>query len=114
MGISAGDDALSATLELAQQYLGTGQLPGAVIELLTRSAIRAASSGDERELTYDGVLSTLSQLTGLPRTILDDKERIELNALKQFFAARVIGQDEAVNAVVDRIAMLKAGLVDPG
>ncbi len=34
--------------------------------------------------------------------------------LRGFFAARVIGQDEAVDAVVDRIAMLKAGLTDPG
>ena len=35
-------------------------------------------------------------------------------AVREFFTARVIGQDEAVGAVVDRIAMLKAGLNDPG
>ena len=34
--------------------------------------------------------------------------------MRGFFSARVIGQDEAVGAVVDRIAMLKAGLTDPG
>src|SRR5690606_20271553 len=33
--------------------------------------------------------------------------------IREFFAARVIGQPEAVAAVVDRIAMLKAGLTDP-
>jgi ATP-dependent Clp protease ATP-binding subunit ClpC len=33
--------------------------------------------------------------------------------VKQFFTERVIGQGEAVDAIVDRIAMLKAGLVDP-
>ena len=34
--------------------------------------------------------------------------------MRDYFAARVIGQDEAVGAIVDRIAMLKAGLNDPG
>jgi ATP-dependent Clp protease ATP-binding subunit ClpC len=33
--------------------------------------------------------------------------------VRNFFAARVIGQDEAVEAIVGRIAMLKAGLGDP-
>jgi ATP-dependent Clp protease ATP-binding subunit ClpC len=45
--------------------------------------------------------------------VLDDDQRLDLEAVKAEFSARVIGQDEAVNAVVDRIAMLKAGLVDP-
>ncbi|MGH7124401.1 MAG: AAA family ATPase [Stellaceae bacterium] len=112
LGLRFGDDAVATTLELAQQYLGTGQLPGAVIELLTRSAVRAVSA-KQSELKPDGVLDTLSQITGLPRSILDDKERIELKSVKQFFADRVMGQDEAIAAVVDRIAMLKAGLVDP-
>ena len=60
------------------------------------------------------VLATLSQLTGMPPLVLDDRERVELAAIRRFFAARVIGQDEAVDVVVDRIAMLKAGLTDPG
>ena len=34
--------------------------------------------------------------------------------MRSYFSARVIGQDEAVDAIVDRIAMLKAGLNDPG
>src|SRR6185312_6760515 len=57
--------------------------------------------------------AALAQITGLPAAILDDKERIDLESVRQFLAARVIGQEEAVSAVVDRIAMLKAGLTDP-
>jgi ATP-dependent Clp protease ATP-binding subunit ClpC len=104
--------AISAALQLAEQYLGSDQLPGVLIELVKRSAARAVAAHAD-ELTAESVLATLSQLTGLPRAILDDKERIELKEVRAFFAARVIGQDEAVSAVVDRIAMLKAGLVDP-
>src|SRR5690606_6132273 len=65
------------------------------------------------ELVRDDLLLVLSQMTGMPRSVLDDRERIELAQIREFFAARVIGQPEAVAAVVDRIAMLKAGLTDP-
>ena len=61
-----------------------------------------------------GVILTLSQLTGLPASILDNKERVDLAAIRDYFSSRVIGQDEAVGAIVERIAMLKAGLNDPG
>jgi len=107
------DDAITAAFQLSQQYLGGHQLPGNALDLLTRSAARAEAAG-ETALTTDAVLATLSQLTGLPRSILDDKERVDLQAVRAFFASRVIGQPEAVNAVIDRIAMLKAGLTDPG
>src|SRR5205085_11740127 len=39
--------------------------------------------------------------------------RIDLATMREFFSSRVMGQDEAVGSVVDRIAMLKAGLTDP-
>lgn len=104
--------AVETALELAQHYLGTGQLPGVLIELLKRSA-SSALSAQESEVTPEGVLATLSQATGMPRAILDDKQRLELKTVRQFLTERVMGQDEAVDAVVDRIAMLKAALVDP-
>jgi ATP-dependent Clp protease ATP-binding subunit ClpC len=39
---------------------------------------------------------------------------VNLAHVQDFFTRRVMGQDEAVKAMVDRIAMLKAGLTDPG
>ncbi len=112
LNLRVGQPAIDTALELAQHYLGTGQLPGVLIELLKRSA-SAALSAQEGEVTPEGVLATLSQTTGMPRAILDDKQRLELKSVTEFLTERVMGQTEAVNAVVDRIAMLKAGLVDP-
>lgn len=113
LGIRVSDQAVSTTMDLAEHYLGTGQLPGAVLELLKRAAGRSAGAG-ETELTADSVVATLSQISGLPTVILDTSRRVELAQVRAFFADRVIGQDEAVKAVVDRIAMLKAGLTDSG
>ncbi len=65
-------------------------------------------------VTPAGIIASLSQLTGVPAAILDSKERADLASIRSYFAARVMGQDEAVSTIVDRIAMLKAGLNDPG
>lgn len=64
-------------------------------------------------LTVDDLLVTLSQLTGLPNSILDDRQGLDLAALRQRFSERVLGQPEAVDVLVDRVAMIKAGVTDP-
>jgi ATP-dependent Clp protease ATP-binding subunit ClpC len=99
-------------LDTASQYLGGGALPGSVLLMLKLTAIRAEQNSER--ISSRQVLETLSQLSGLPVSILDTKEQLDLKSIRDFFTARVLGQDEAVAAVVDRIAMLKAGLNDPG
>jgi ATP-dependent Clp protease ATP-binding subunit ClpC len=104
-------DCAEIALDTASQYLSGGALPGSVLLMLKLTAIRAEQSSDR--IASRQVLETLSQLSGLPVSILDTKEQLDLKSVREFFTARVLGQDEAVAAVVDRIAMLKAGLNDP-
>jgi ATP-dependent Clp protease ATP-binding subunit ClpC len=99
-------------LQLARQYLGTQQLPGVVIDLIKLTFNRCVAEGAKAVKPHD-ILATLSQATGLPLAILDSAERVELGDVQRYFDERVMGQTEAVRAVVDRIAMLKAGLTDP-
>jgi ATP-dependent Clp protease ATP-binding subunit ClpC len=105
-------DCAAVALASARQYLSASSFPGSALLLLRLTASRADKGG--RKLTPADVLKTLSQLTGLPVSILDTNERLDLASIRQFFARRVIGQDEAVASVIERIAMLKAGLSDPG
>jgi ATP-dependent Clp protease ATP-binding subunit ClpC len=101
----------SQAMQLARQYLGTSELPGVVLDLVKLTFNRCAGEGAKTIGPAD-VLVTLSQVTGLPIAILDGNEKVELDEVRRFFDARVMGQTEAVAAVVDRIAMLKAGLTD--
>ncbi|MGB6535279.1 MAG: AAA family ATPase [Xanthobacteraceae bacterium] len=107
-----GADCAEVALDSASQYLGIGSLPGSVLLLLKLTAARAEEPS--QSIASRAVLETLSQLSGLPLSILDTKEQLDLKSIRDFFSARVLGQDEAVAAVVDRVAMLKAGLNDPG
>ena len=99
-------------LQLARQYLGTSQLPGIVLDLVKLTFNRRVGEGATAIAPHD-ILVTLSQVTGLPVAILDGNERVDLESVRHFFDERVMGQSEAAQAVVDRIAMLKAGLTDP-
>jgi ATP-dependent Clp protease ATP-binding subunit ClpC len=105
--------AIEAALSSARQYMGSGNLPGSALDLIRLTANRASKGGSSSIEARD-VIATLSQLTGLPIGILDNEERIDLGEIRAYFCARVIGQNEAVAAIVERIAMLKAGLNDPG
>ena len=102
----------SQALQLARQYLGTQQLPGVVLDLLKLTFNRCVAEGSKTIKPHD-IMATLAQSTGLPLAILDSAEKVELNDVQRYFDDRVMGQAEAVRAVVDRIAMLKAGLTDP-
>jgi ATP-dependent Clp protease ATP-binding subunit ClpC len=99
-------------LDTASQYFGSGGLPGSAVYMLKLAAVRAEPQ-NENEITPRRVLETLAQLSGLPLSMLDTKEQLDLRSIRDFFTARVIGQDEAVETIVERIAMLKAGLNDP-
>ena len=105
-------DCAEVALDSASQYLGTAGLPGSALLMLKLTAVRAAAE-EHKEIAPHQVLETLSQLSGLPVSILDTRGQLDLNAIRDFFTARVIGQDEAVTAMVERISMLKAGLNDP-
>jgi len=110
-GIGLGPGVITAATHLSRHYLGTDQMPGAVLDLI-KLAMKHAHDRDADAVTRGDVLETVSQVTGMPKGVLDDRERVDLDAMRAFFHARVIGQTEAVEAVVNRIAMLKAGLTD--
>jgi ATP-dependent Clp protease ATP-binding subunit ClpC len=108
------DPACVATaMSSARQYMNAASLPGSVLDLLKLTVSRTAKS-EGQSIGPEHVIGALSQLTGLPVSILDHRETVNLATIREYFSARVIGQDEAVSAVVERIAMLKAGLNDPG
>lgn len=118
--VSISAQALEGALQFGQQYLQAASAPGVVPDILKRAALRALAAGSEhaqpaRQLSvvsFAQVVEAVGQMTGLPPEILSDDEPLDLAAVRLFFAERVVGQDEAISTVVDRIAMLKAGLVD--
>ncbi|CAL8470560.1 g10102 [Coccomyxa elongata] len=65
------------------------------------------------EVTETDIADIISQWTGIPVTKLVASERDKLLHLDEELHRRVIGQDEAVNAVADAIQRSRAGMGDP-
>ncbi|MCP3980135.1 MAG: AAA domain-containing protein [bacterium] len=111
LGHGARDEALL----LAQQFLGDRAAPGNVLKLLqlTRTRLETERSGETLRIGSEDLIATLAHQTGLPGAVLDERQGLELEALHAFFVERVKGQPEAVDCLVERVAMIKAGLTDP-
>lgn len=107
-------DILREAQSLAKQYLSDQAAPGNLLGLLnlTRRGL-AWDSSKPRAVTSDDFIMTLSRMTGLPASILDDREQLNLESLRDLFKQRILGQPEAVDCLVERVAMIKAGLCDP-
>ena len=86
--------------------------PGNLLQLLGDTVDEALEDDRTRLHVRDFVVS-LSGRTGLPLAILDRETSLDLDDVEAFFERRVLHQDEAVRTVVERIALVKAGLTDP-
>ena len=105
-------ETLREALDLATHYLPGTAAPGNVLRLLELTLQRGERLG-QVEVTPQTTTDTLSEATGLPLRVLDPRVPLDLEGVRAFFAGRVLGQPEAVDCLVDRIALVKAGLTDP-
>ncbi len=81
--------------------------------------LEAKASGEQgqrllrEEVTPDEVAEVVARWTGIPVTRLMEGEKEKLLRLDQILHERVIGQDEAVQAVADAVIRARSGLKDP-
>ncbi|MGQ0560942.1 MAG: ATP-dependent chaperone ClpB [Gemmatimonadota bacterium] len=75
--------------------------------------LQAESKFLKEEVTAEDIAEVVSKWTGIPVTRMLETEKQRLTHLHEQLAQRVIGQDEAVNAVADAVRRSRAGLQDP-
>ncbi|HWQ14811.1 MAG TPA: AAA family ATPase [Roseiflexaceae bacterium] len=104
--------ALDAVLDVAGRFLLNQALPGKAVDLL-EEAERYARRAGAAQLDTGHVIASFVARTGLSRLLLDDDLPFDERAVRRYFAERVLGQEPAVSAVVQAVALLKARLNDP-
>ncbi len=65
------------------------------------------------EVTEEDIAEIISRWTGIPVARLLEGEREKLLRMEEILHRRVVGQDEAIQAVADAIRRARAGLKDP-
>ncbi len=107
------DGALERAAEL--RY---GVLPGLERDLAAANQRLAELQADRRmlkeEVDEEDVAKVVSAWTGIPVTRLVQGEMAKLLRLEDELHQRVVGQDDAVQAVADAIRRSRAGLAEPG
>jgi ATP-dependent Clp protease ATP-binding subunit ClpA len=111
-GVPFTDDALEATLQLTRRFEPYRALPGKAVRLLEETAQLVAVEAAE-PLGREEITRAFAQRTGMPIVMLSDRIPLHTDEVQAFFEQRVLGQPEAVEAVVDLVAVIKAALNDP-
>jgi ATP-dependent Clp protease ATP-binding subunit ClpB len=113
-------DAARNELEQAQRtgnLARAGELAYGVIPGLEKqiAAVKEAASDAliREEVTADDIAAVVSRWTGIPMERMLEGERTKLLNLEQELGKRVIGQNEAVQAVSASVRRARAGMQDP-
>ncbi len=67
----------------------------------------------KEEVTYDDIAEVVAKWTGIPVTKMLQSEREKLLRLEEELHKRVVGQEEAIEAVSDAVRRSRAGLQNP-
>ena len=107
--------AAARLLELCSQFLPATDGPGPALHLMEhvrnyRNEKRAI--GEDEPVSPAFVEKVFSVYSGLPRFIVCRDEVRPVGAIRDWFRTRIVGQRDAIDAVVQMIALYKAGLHD--
>lgn len=102
-------DALTTAVDLTRRFEPYRGFPGKAVRL-----IEEAVGDGGRRITREDVVRCFTTRTGLPLALLSDQEPLSPGSVEEHFGARVLGQPEAVQAMVDLVMVVKAGLNAPG
>jgi ATP-dependent Clp protease ATP-binding subunit ClpB len=112
----------AARLELDQAQRGgdlarAGELAYGTIPALEKQLVEAAEATKgamlREEVTADDIASVVARWTGIPTERMLTGEREKLLNMEDIIGKRVIGQQDAVDAVAKAVRRSRAGLQDP-
>jgi ATP-dependent Clp protease ATP-binding subunit ClpA len=124
-GVDIAEEAVRAAVDLSVRFDPDHRLPDKAIDLIDRACAQLcvpglSIKGDHRQsalkgtLTAAGVVAVLSEKMNIPEGLIAGELAKEgmskLAGLKERLAKRVLGQDEAVRRVCDRLTLAHAAL----
>ncbi len=120
-GYALGYDASLTRLifDVATNVFSAQENPGRTLGLIRRLVadvqmkLEAGTASGDQWLAPHDVYDFVERQTGIPSRLLDDSVQLDLAEVRRFFDRRIIGQPDAVEVVVDLIALMKAGLTNP-
>ncbi len=116
----AAPTAIDALADFGRTYFPGQTSPSGALQLADRVTrdIDSRAKGmhpkpDRVTCRYEDVVASLADSTGIPRRLLDDSLPLRAAEVDEFLKSRIVGQEHAIEKVVDLVMLVKAGLADP-
>jgi ATP-dependent Clp protease ATP-binding subunit ClpC len=97
----------------SEQYERASELRDRITELRQRIDTMGGGASAVPEVTVNDIADVVSRATGIPVQQLTQEEKDRLLRLEEHLHQRVIGQDDAVQAVAEAVRRSRSGLGDP-
>ncbi|HLM74604.1 MAG TPA: AAA family ATPase, partial [Polyangiaceae bacterium] len=103
-------------VKLTTRFLAARPQPGPALSLLAQVLDyqeQKRGIGELEPISPAFVERVFSIMTGLPPFVVSREVTMSASDVRAWFGERIVGQSEAISAVVEMIALFKAGLHDP-
>lgn len=105
------DEAVDTAVDLSVRYQTDKRLPDKAIDLIDMSCARLKIKNADFIISKEDIVDTISKATKIPKeNLLTEKATENLINLESTIKDRLYGQDSAVNEVLEKIYVAKAGM----
>lgn len=113
------DEAINEAVHLSVRYMVDRNLPDKALDVIDESCSRKVicdhvhdSEDSQHIVSGDDIKNTVSELTGIP-IVSKSTEFEKVKNLESFLKANVVGQDEAITKISNKIKRSTVGIQDP-
>lgn len=107
--------ALQACVDLSVHYIPDRYLPAKALDVMEEAAFYATEQrGEKSIITHEDVAAVISEKTNVPVTNVTASEAQKLLHLESILHKRIVGQDDAINAIASALRRAREELRDPG
>ena len=106
------DDAINAAVELSVRFQNDKKLPDKAIDLIdSAAALKRSTDSEDRTVNETSIQREISRITGIPIAQMQEQEQsFDITTVESDIKLRVYGQDTAVEQILDRVWVNRAGL----
>lgn len=108
-GCEFAPETLPLIMELCRRYVRTRAFPGKGAEMLRQ----LAATRPGQKIGRSEVYQFFEGKTGVRQRFMDRGQSLPTEEVRQFFRNRIVGQDQALEAMIEGIVLAKAQLNDP-
>lgn len=110
--VKINDDAIDAAVKLSVKYQADKKLPDKAIDLIdvACSRFKVRDQEENKVVTAESVQYEIAKLVKIPEEQIAERETENLANLETNLKSSVYGQDDAIDAIVDKILVAQAGL----